>query len=91
MSGENVLWILTVSHICFLHSHVAQLTADWAIQSHRCTEPSEAEDRSVRGRSGCQRWEVTRTASPGCDETQWPRCTNRGGTFWSSIDQEDVS
>lgn len=57
------------SDVLLLHSPVVQLTSDWSIQSHTCTEPSEAADRSVRGRSRCQRWEVTLTASPGCDDT----------------------
>lgn len=67
-----------------------QLPADWSTQSHTWTEPSEAADRSVRGRSGCQTWEVTKTLSSGCDETVWPRCWNSGWASCSSVLQTDV-
>lgn len=69
--------------------------AERSTQSHTWTEPSAAAESSVRGRSGCQTWEVTRAGtlpSSDClDETSWPRCSNSGRASCGSGLQTDVS
>lgn len=66
-----------------------QPAADWSTQSHTWTEPSEAADSSVRGRSGCHAWAATKT--PGGEETAWPRCSNSGSTSRGAAVQSAVS
>ncbi|PWA24930.1 hypothetical protein CCH79_00015453 [Gambusia affinis] len=63
-------------------------------QSQTWTDPSEAADSSVLGRSGCQTWVVMKMGaepSPCCEETEWPACWNSGEASCSSALHPAVS
>lgn len=77
----------------FVHGVGLPACRSGSTQSQTWTEPSEAADRSVRGRSGCQMWEVTKVgtlSSVCCDETAWPRCSNSGRASCGSAPQRRV-